>query len=451
MTGLSSAPSFRKALRLAWLSFAALAFMLGVSAAAEETEAGDHASGLLLISIDTLRPDHLGAYGYDRPTSPQIDRFARDAVRFDTVIASAPSTLPSHASIFTSLPVSRHGAFLSLQAPLADGHVTLAELLREAGYETAAFHGGAQMAERFGLGQGFSTYEEVDGPFVETLERARAWLTEHGEERFFLFLHTYAVHHPYTPAEATIELFDEGYDGPLPDHVSVELLKRINRGQLETSKEDRAHIERAYDAEIREMDRDLGRFFDWLKAHGLYERALVVLTSDHGEEFGEHGWVGWHAHTLYDEVLRVPLLIKLPLSAHGGSTVDAMARGVDLAPTVLDLLGLPAADSFEGVSLSPRIRGEGGSVPAAVSERDHQPVTTAVRTERWKLIEGKLFDLAADPSETTPRPDALHRDVRTRLGEEMSRVSRARAQDESGPTTLDPKTEAQLRALGYLD
>lgn len=234
----------------------ALAGFRVASAAGEDTS---RPRGLILISIDTLRPDHLGPYGYERATTPHLDRFAADAIRFETVVAQAPSTLPSHASLFTSLPPALHGALLGRRAALSSRHVTLAEILKEAGYHTAAFHGGVQMAKRFGLDQGFEVYEEVNGSFADTVARATAWIEGHPENDFFLFLHSYAVHHPYTPSKESLALLEPAYEGPLPDEISVELLKRINAGEVKISDRDLEHIKNTYDAEIRDMDAALER------------------------------------------------------------------------------------------------------------------------------------------------------------------------------------------------
>ncbi len=172
---------------------------------------------LVVVSVDTLRADHLGCYGYPRPTSPEIDRFRRDAALFEQAIAQAPSTLPSHASLLTSLVPQRHGASWAARRALPEEVVTLPEVLRRHGYRTAAFTGGGQMHPSNGLAQGFDLYR-VTGPLplAETVAAALPWLDEHREGPFFLFLHTYETHHPYPPDPETLALFDGGYDGPLP-------------------------------------------------------------------------------------------------------------------------------------------------------------------------------------------------------------------------------------------
>ena len=195
---------------------------------------------VILVSIDTLRPDHLGCYGYPRPTSPNLDAFRKDAVLFRQAIAHAPSTLASHASLLTSLLPPHHGASISNNLAVPRGVVTLAELLRAEGYATASFNGGVQLDPVWGLDQGFDTYMSVKprGAPAESLvdehdrfsfitEEARAWILDHEGPPFFLFLHTYEVHHPYSPDPADLDPFRGDYKGPLPDRITVDLLRQM--------------------------------------------------------------------------------------------------------------------------------------------------------------------------------------------------------------------------------
>ena len=287
---------------------------------------------MVLVSIDTLRPDHLGCYGYTRPTSPNLDAFRKDAVLFDQAFAHAPSTLASHAAILASLLPPHHGASISNDLALPREVLTLAEVLKEAGYTTASYNGGIQLDPAWGLDQGFDVYASVKprgapaeslvdktDRFAHQVDRAAAWIRGRRSPGFFLFLHTYEVHHPYSPEPDDLALFRGSYDGPLPDLVTVELLKEVNGGKRPVDDRDRQHIVDTYDAEIRSMDRAFGTLVALLKERKLYDAALVIVTSDHGEEFGEHGQMGWHSHTLYDELLRVPLLVKLPKSRRAGS------------------------------------------------------------------------------------------------------------------------------------
>ena len=218
-----------------------------------------------------------------------------------------------------------------------------------------------------------------------------------------MFLHTYELHHPYTPKPEDLASIGAEYDGSLAKHISVDLLMRINDGDVEIETGDLEHIISTYDAELRSVDTAFGRLIDFLHEEELYDDAIIVFTSDHGEEFGERGFVGWHSHTLYDELLRVPLLVKLPGAAHAGASVDEQVRGIDIAPTILAALGLDAPAGFEGVSLLGPLSGA-GSVPEYAVSRKDVVITddfASLRTPDWKWSRGSLFHLASDPEEAT--------------------------------------------------
>ena len=412
---------------------------------------------LILVSIDTLRPDHLGCYGYPRDTSPEIDRLAETAVRFETAIAQAPSTLPSHASILSSMLPSQHGALYSRNQGLADEIFTVTEALRDAGYRTSAFTGGGQMAPEFNLNQGFEVYLSEHGTLPEKVEHAIEWLKKlPSNEPAFIFLHTYDVHHAYEPDAKTMARFDSGYEGKLPDRIEVDLLKRINghRGMepLEIDAADLQHIINAYDAEIAEMDVGIGELIDKLKRIGRYQNTVVIITSDHGEEFGEHGRVGWHSHNLYDHQLKVPLILRLPNDKYAGTVVRPQVRGIDLAPTLLELAGVEAPPSFQGQSLLLRLGPDADTEHwLARSERDGKkdPLDVSLRDGRFKWYKGRLFDLQEDPLEQHDRSD-LHPEVAARLDTELKKkippmITSARE------LMLEKETRRRLKELGYAD
>jgi arylsulfatase A-like enzyme len=412
------------------------------------------ALGCILISIDTLRADHLGAYGYGLPTSPEIDGFRRDAVLFSAAIAQAPSTLASHASMLTSLLVPQHGASFKLGTALAPEVTTLAEILREHGIHTLSFNEGGQIAPRSGLGRGFNHYRSTPiGPGSSSLAsevgRAAAWLRSHRGQPFFLFLHTYQVHHPYTPDPRHLAMVEAAaYRGLLPaGETPLAVLDAVNQGQLALARADLRHIVATYDAQVRAMDDGFGELIAFLKEQGLYDRTTIVFTSDHGEEFGEHGRVGWHSHTLYDELLRVPLLIKYPSGAHAGETVRRQVRVVDVAPTVLASLAVAPPAGLQGLDLTPLVRGRPEPARLAVSNLDGGGVAS-IRTLRWKLVGNHLFDLARDPGET--------RDVSSRYGEIAAYLGgRRQALLAAAPSHAGPRVDlagedaASLRSLGY--
>lgn len=431
----------------------AIASALAVSCSGPSEPSAPTGQNVILISIDTLRPDHLGCYGYERPTSPHVDALRTDAVLFEQAIAQAPSTLPSHASILSSLVPQHHGASFSTRTALAGEVLTLTEILSAAGYATLSWNGGGQVSKEFGLDQGFDHYASLRSDrFYDIVKRTNAWLDTEQTEPFFLFLHSYEVHADYRPGRPYREMFSTGYDGHLPQRISQDLLEAINQGRVSADERDVQHIIDLYDAEIRSMNAGLAHLVAKLEERDLYDDTLIVFTSDHGEEFTEHGKVGLHSHTLYDELLRVPLLIKLPGNQHAGATVTTPVRSIDIAPTVLDAVGLPIPDAFAGQSLLELAGGEATAPsPPAISWQDLSPPARveSIRTSHFKLYRGRLYDLAADPGET--------RDVASDLPEEVARLDA----DLTGHLAdhepfvgslaeLDDDLRQQLEALGYL-
>jgi arylsulfatase A-like enzyme len=408
---------------------------------------------LILVSVDTLRADHLGSYGYARRTSPQIDAFRADAVLFKNAFAHASSTLPSHATMFTSLLPQQHGASNTLGHRLPEEALTLAEVLRDQGYRTAAVTDGAQMAASLGIAQGFGTYAEPAHDRLSLTVRDAVASLSGLKEPFFLFLHTYEVHHPYRPRPDAVRDLEQGCVSRLPADVEVKFLEGANNGRPVLSAADRQHIVNAYDGEIRSMDDGFGSLLAALRKRGLYDRSLVVLTSDHGEEFGEHGRMGWHGHTLYDELLRVPLMIKLPASRFAGRTVGADFGLVDMAPTLLGAMGVPSPPAFAGESWFPCLpdcrRGRdlvfwGEPIPAV------RTALEGVRSGGWKLHGAQLFALGSDPAERVDVAVAhaeTAQDLRKKSAAQVARRPRlAKAEAE-----IDPQTLEHLRSMGYVN
>jgi arylsulfatase A-like enzyme len=374
-------------------------------------------------------------------------------------VAAAPSTLASHASMFTSLAVAHHGASVYAQSALRPGLVTLAQALRGAGFATASFNGGGQMHRSWGLDRGFGVYESAtdsssdteigDDTLAEQVDRAKAWLERVGPVPLFLFLHTYEVHHPYTPSPERLRVMESGYSGTLPDRISIRLLEKINSGQRRLHPGDLEHIVAAYDAEIASADAGFGDLLALLRRLGRYESSIIVLTSDHGEAFGERGRVGWHGDTLYDEQIRIPLIVKLPRERLAGRVVETQVREIDLAPSLLSLLGLPVPPEFSGTPID-LASGSSGDPRWAVAGMDGRPQSVAVRTPRWKWYEGRLYDLAHDPAETHDVASA-HPDVERDLQDRLVAVLGSRSIAPRSPMEPDAQVQEQLRALGYLE
>lgn len=330
------------------------------------------ARGVVLLSVDTLRADHLGTYGYERDTSPNLDRLAARGVVFDLAFAHAPSTLISHMSLFTSLLPPEHGVKPPQWNVLSPDIPTLPEAFRDAGYRTAGFTEGGYMEGDHGFARGFDQWQDPafdDSTNVErTLERGLDFLRsvkasettaiggEAGGAPFFLFLHTYSVHDPYEPPRAVRHRYwPETPPTEAPADAST--LERVNAGRDELSGREVEYFSSRYDAGIRYFDGVLGRFLEAVRELGLEDQITFVLLSDHGEEFLDHGRM---LHTqVYPELLRVPLMVVHPGLVH--RHVERPVALVDLAPTLLDLAGLDAAaalPSARGRSLMPELTGE---------------------------------------------------------------------------------------------
>ncbi len=447
--GSSVLPCSAGSLRWSWMW---LALGLGLVACDSGRRSGEVSVNLnqrvILISIDTLRADRLGCYGYAKATSRSIDRFAQEAILFRDAVSHAPSTLPSHASIFTSMLPSRHGASHRYERALPDEAVTLAEVFRKAGFATGSFNGGGQVAAEYGLAQGFSVYESearASDRFETTARKALEWIDALPEESFFLFLHTFEVHQPFGADRRHVEALWDGPDLGDP----MKLLRAIRLGHTPLTSQHEDYLSAHYDAEVRSMDEGFAVLLDGLSSRDLYDSTMIVLTSDHGEELGERGAMCAHAHTLHRELLHVPLLLKLAgRRGTAGREVTGLVRGIDLGPTILAAVGLPAPSTFTGENLLGRDAWDG---LAGVSYQDTATDVPllSVTTNRWKIMGPRLFDRRRDQSEwvdvSADNPAVFQRleSLRAASARELSL-----AVEEARPTE---ETLRQLRALGYLD
>ena len=417
---------------------------------------------IIFISIDCLRADHLGGYGYPRNTSPSFDSFVKDAVLFNKCITQCTSTLASHASMLTSLIPAHHGAFFTRSLALSPEVITMAEILKENGYKTVSFNDGGQIAPRFALDQGFDLYASTvtrrkhrKYSFRRIVRKSTSWIEKNLDKKFFLFLHTYETHHPYEPRKECLELYEKDYSGRLPENISVELINRINDGKLKIDEQDLKHIINTYDAEIRSMDRSFGLFLDFLKEKGIYDKTIIIFTSDHGEEFGEHGWVATHSNSLFNEQIRVPLAIKLCNSKYSSAEIDTLVRSIDILPTLLDILNIESSGPYEGVSLSPLIRGKIKKMELfAISQRDmletFNPSYWSIMNEKWKLYDSKLYDLENDPQELIDQ-SVSHKALKSMLWEQAERFLRQTPVHTSGEKVkLSDELKEKLKSLGYI-
>jgi arylsulfatase A-like enzyme len=444
------------------------------------------ALNVVLISIDTLRVDHLGIYGYARNTTPYLDRFFADAAVLTHVYAQSPWTLPSHVSMMTGQYPSTHGVRYGADQtpgtiyPMPEATVTVAEILRDAGFATAAFTGGSFLSRRYAFDQGFERYDATRSARMnEAAERALGWLARRGSRPFFLFLHGFDVH-GYQPMQIFEDLDDGGYAGPLRGRR--DLAARAGPDGLDSpTPEDVAYLAHLYDNELRGTDRSLGRFLEALDEAGLLESTAILLTADHGEEFMEHGRTG-HGFSLVQALLRVPLLIRLP-DRRGAQRIAEPVQTIDIAPTILDLAGVAPSEgaSMQGASLLPLLRGEPREGGALLSEAEALNRQAALVEGRYKYVHHgvpghnvldppflrltlrallasspgeELYDLEADPGERhdlAAREPALAARYRERLFARLAELRGASRGEALAPAPLTPELAEQLRALGYLD
>ncbi len=452
---------------------------------------------LVFLLVDTLRADHLGCYGHEEDTSPVLDRLAAEGVRCATAMAQAPWTRASVASLFTSLYPGSHDTnslFQRLPAALP----TLAEELQAAGYRTAAFSANVNVSPTFGFDQGFASFwlhdttallrftaagrlrewlrdrigatapfEGLHGNDARTVNQAVfAWLERvtatraRGDRRpLFLYVQYIDPHFPYWPPEWLL-------DGPAPDAAALHRRARIPHAPPpfpfgrwpEQETEVVAGLQRLYDGEIRFVDREIGRLLDELQVAGILDRALVVVTSDHGEEFLEHGQAG-HGQSLFQELLHVPLILRGP-GLPAGRVVTQPVELLDLYPTLLRRAGLEPPPGIHGRDLSPLLEGRELPPRPLLAEKLAFSPLVGILDGRWKLIqvrhEGEerwlLYDMEADPGEqeelSAREPELLGR-LRRVLAAATARAA-ALKQAEAERVEIDAATYETLRSLGYI-
>jgi len=457
---------------------------------------------IILVSIDTLRADHLGTYGYTaRPTSPHLDALAQDSVVFEQHQSTAPWTTPAHLSMMTGLYPAHHGVMQpyfelvdGLEKggqvdALEDSVTTLAELVAADGYRTGAFTGGGAVDPATGLGQGFASYETHHYKLTDAhLAELDAWIGQ-GRSPFLLFWHTFEVHAPYTDGR-----FLRPEHAPAPEALASlqpklsELDSLMRRGRPSETHQGRAHqmmarmlgdhgmrtpmvTEALYDGGIAAMDARIGQLVDLLKRRGLYDSCLLIVTSDHGDEFEDHHpyYYDAHGHSLYEELVRTPLIVKLPGSAEAGRRVKQRVSAVDLLPTVAQLLSYEPPPGIDGRSLVPLLHGRPDVAPVpvfsealndkremkAVHDGENKLIVTIPAAHvkqhgRLSLPDAPTLELYAtgtDPLERTNLADEhgaapLLEAVRTHI---------ATGRRSSATAPMDAQTVEQLEAMGYME
>ncbi len=382
---------------------------------------------VVLISIDTLRADHLPAYGYDKVSTPAIDSLRRDSILYSEAYSHVPLTLPSHVTLLTGLLPPKNGVRDNLGYVLSPAHPTLATLLKKNGYATGAAVSAVVLMSATGISQGFDEFDdhmmtgstslsigEIQRPGYDSEKIAEAWIARHQDSPFFYFLHLYEPHTPYEPPE------------PFKSRYAAS----------------------PYDGEIATSDDIVGRLVGFLRAKGLYDRSLIVLVSDHGEGLGEHG-EDEHGILLYRETLHVPLLVKLPSGRRAGERIETTVALVDVAPTVLAQAGADAPPGLSGRSLLSegpvrRIYSEtfypryhfGWSDLASLTDREFQYIHGA---------RDELFDFVKDPSELANLAPGLPPAFRS-MRNELAAMDRP----EQAPGAADAEQVQKLAALGYI-
>ncbi len=446
----------------------------GAGAAARRPEAGAPAArpNVLLITIDTLRADHLSAYGYARKTSPRLDGIAASGILYENAIAQAPNTHPSTAAITTSRYPSDLGGnpFKYIPYPTA----TLAEAFRNAGYRTSAVVSNVWLRTSMGFDQGFELFDDesamsefyADGQRVawknasDVSDAALAWLEARPEGPFFLWLHYLDPHHPYEPPPEYREAFSTSYSknaeflrdlAAMPTGEQTRALTDMGKGKHEVTDEQFAAIVDQYDGEIAYTDAQVGRVLDFLDSRSLRDATVIAVTADHGEEFRDHGSWG-HSHTLHRELLNVPLIVAYP-GGPAGARVTPTVRLIDLAPTLLARAGIPKPSGMRGTDLL--------EVTA-----DRPAVSMLTRKDEISVELGKL-KLVSDLARSRPRLYALDEDraehidrattdpkevaaLLAVLDREIGATVNVERTDDTAKQ-LDDSPRKQLEALGYID
>ncbi|MEO7135842.1 MAG: sulfatase-like hydrolase/transferase [Vicinamibacterales bacterium] len=398
----------------------------------ERVPARPPAPNILLITLDTTRADRLGAYGYGRARTPTLDQLAREGVLFEHARTATPTTLPAHVSLFTGLYPASHGV-RNNGVPFSDTVPTLASALHDGGYRTAAFISSFVLDRRFGLARGFDHYDDRldarSGVAAEQVERrgdrtaaaAEQWLAS-GPAPFFVWIHLYDPHDPYDPPPPFRGLFaDQPYDG-----------------------------------EIAFADSVIGSLVALLEQRGLSSSTLVAVMGDHGESLDDHG-EATHGMFVYESAMRVPAILRWPGHLPAGRRVAPLVRSIDLAPTLIELAGLPAMAGIDGQSLMPLTRGEAVGPSSAYGESyfpllfmNWSPLRS-IQDDRWKYIEApepELYDLATDPGEQT--------NLAARQSERSSAMLRTLVAGMAGRREVPPgampdrEVIKKLTALGYV-
>lgn len=443
---------------------------------------------VLFITVDTLRADHLGSYGYMRDTSPNIDKLAKQGILFSQAIVQWPKTRPSFASMLTSTYGYYNGEVRinDINRKINSHLVLLPEILKNANYNTVAIVSNGNLASAYNFNQGIDNHIEVwrehkNKEAVYVTENALSWLRNNSHKgKFFMWLHYVDPHAKYQPPGPYHEIYlgDKFYDGSktVPINNNHHEVRYKDMGGIWPERQLGNHREldyyiAQYDAEVRYTDENVGEVLDTIKALGLSENTIVIFTADHGESLGEHNYYFDHGRLPYDDCVRVPLIIKLPGLKSGIKVIDHPVELIDMMPTVLDILNIPINKEAQGKSLLPLMSVAADNIPLyAFTEAGYkQNYQRMIRTKKWKLIyvpdkedqnimQGmpfELYDMERDPWELNNLVK-----VETNIADELKRELfkwMERAEGVNGQSSrkenvsIDKKTEENLKSLGYIE
>lgn len=443
----------------------------GVRAPAD-TAARPH---VILISLDTLRRDHLDSCGHRRLTTPHLDRLLDESVFFSAAIAPSHWTMPSHMSVFTSLSPDIHQVTKTTgTARLSEGVPTLAGQLREAGYLTAGFATCGFLKGDMGFDRGFDRYCLRYNNAWRQNRLVRDWIWTHRQRNQFIFLHYFDIHSDYhtLPYNAAYG-FETLFGGPEPEKTfsgcssdgekcASSYLTWLNNEGVLLEHEERQAISVMYDRGVRQLDFQLAKLVAWLKALGLWDQSLVILFSDHGEEFQEHGKL-LHAQ-LYSELTSVPLIVKLPGGKHGGKRVNTPVEIIDVAPTILSLLDLPVPGIMQGRDLTPLVEGRPATEPGKTMLFSWANASRSITHGEWKLVLDShggrelLYNLSDDPGEQQnlirQKPEVaqrLHLLLKEKIRRDRDIADRLAMPENTLPDGFSEEERKQLELLGYVE
>lgn len=436
---------------------------------------------VLFITVDTLRADHLGCYGYLRDTSPNIDKLAKEGILFPQAIVQWPKTAPSFASMLTSTYGYYNGVIRSTPQKISIHFVLLPEILKNANYNTVGIVTNGTLAAAYNFNQGIDTHIETwreygskDAKYVT--EYALSWLRENSpKEKFFMWLHYLDPHARYEPPEPYNEMYvgDKYYDGSQRTKLNSGISEDIGgipaRAHLGNHGKIGYYIAQ-YDAEIRYMDENVGKVLDAVKSMGLSDNTIIIFTSDHGESLGDHNYYFAHGRFPYDDCVRVPLIMKIPGLKSEIRVIDQPVELISITPTILDILHIPVNNEAQGRSLVPLMLGNSNSIPKyAFTEsgfkRNYQRM---IRTNKWKLIyildkedqqimQGmpfELYDIENDPKELNNLINAepkVTNVLKKELFKWMASAKGVNGLPSPGTVSIDKKTEENLKSLGYIE